>query len=402
MKTTIITTVLFTIIGCFSFGQEKSSIAVSNPTVRGLYATPEIAAKIIQLELSKLDQFVVYDEFDLNEVYEKDSTLRNNCHSKNCLIKLGQELGADLMVTGSYDLLGDKIAISIKFIDVKGQEVKYSGIGEFNNQESELQRMTQIVIEDILSIEHDQELVKRLTFSNDPITSNKVGQINNSGPRIGVAMMTGSIAEFATRSTQKGGLDIAPVVSMIGYQFEAQYIGTENFSALGEFILNISGLEQGLFIPSVNILNGFRFGKAGWEFAFGPGFGISKVSDGFFDTEGKYGDKNEYYSTLDWANYANDRYSDPVAYPEYYSNGYFMAPSIEDVDDEYTMGQHADNRGRTKLSTSFLMAFGRTFRAGSLNIPVNVFYSARKGGGYAGVNVGFNVVKSKRSVKTVR
>lgn len=400
MKTRIITSVLFTVIGFISLAQQKTTVAVSNPTVRGLYATPEIAAKIIQLELSKLDQFVVYDEFDLNEVYEKDSTLRNNCHSKNCLVKLGTQLNSDLMVTGSYDLLGDKIAISIKFIDVKADQVKYSGIGEFNNQESELQRMTQIVLEDILGIEHDEDLAKRLTFSNDPITSNKVGQINNSGPRIGVAIMTGNVAEFATRSTNKGGLDIAPVVSMIGYQFEAQYVGTENFSALGEFILNISGLEQGLFIPSVNILNGFRFGKAGWEFAFGPGFGLRKVSDGFFDTDGRFGDKNEYFSTTDWYNYANETFNDPVAYPEYFENGYYEAPTVDEVHDEYTITKNADSRGRTEISTSFLMAFGRTFRAGSLNIPVNLFYSARKGGGYAGLNVGFNVIKSKRSVRT--
>lgn len=386
--------------GLFSFGQVKSTIGVSSPTVSGLYATPEIASKIIQLELSKLDQFLVYDEFDLNEVYEKDSTLKNNCHSKNCLAELGKELNADLMVTGSYDLIGDKIAISLKFIDVKANQVKYSGIGEFTNQESELQRMTQIVLEDILNIQHDQELVKRLTFSNDPITSNKVGQINNSGPRIGVAIMTGNIAEFATRSTNRGGLDVAPVVSMIGYQFEAQYVGTENFSALGEFIFNVSGLEQGLFIPSVNILNGFRFGKAGWEFAFGPGFGVRKVSNGFFDTDGMFGDKNQYFSEVDWINYSNEIYNDPVAYPEYNNNGYFIAPAAEDINRKYTYSKNADRRGRTEISTSFLMAFGRTFRAGSLNVPVNVFYSARKGGGYTGINVGFNVVKSKKSVKT--
>lgn len=401
MKTQIITTALFTLFGFMSFAQ-KSTVGVSNPTVNGLYATPEIASKIIQLELTKLDQFTVYDQFDINEVYEKDNTLKDNCHSRNCLVRMGKELNADLMVTGSYDLLGDKIAISLKFIDVKSETVKYAGIGEFNNQESELQRMTELVIQDILGLEKDADLVKRLTFNNDPITSNKVGQINNSGPRIGVAVMTGNIAEFATRSSRKGGLDVAPVVSMIGYQFEAQYIGTENFSALGEFIFNVSGLEQGLFIPSLSIMNGFRFGNAGWEFAFGPGFGFKRVGKGFIDVDGRYGAKNEYFGTDDWYNYAVDQYGDANEYPEHHTNGYFRVPTIEEVDSEYTMEDHADTRGRVAFSTSFLMAFGRTFRAGSLNIPVNVFYSARKGGGYAGINVGFNVTKSKKSVKTVR
>jgi hypothetical protein len=52
----------------------------------------------------------------------------------------------------------------------------------------------------------------------------------------------------------------------------------------------------------------------------------------------------------------------------------------------------------------FIFAVGRTFRAGALNIPVNVFYSSKKGGGMAGVSVGFNVMKSKKPInpKTVR
>jgi hypothetical protein len=48
---------------------------------------------------------------------------------------------------------------------------------------------------------------------------------------------------------------------MIGYQIEGQYVGTDNFSALVEGIFNISGLEQSNFIPSISLLNGFRFGK---------------------------------------------------------------------------------------------------------------------------------------------
>jgi hypothetical protein len=46
----------------------------------------------------------------------------------------------------------------------------------------------------------------------------------------------------------------------------------------------------------------------------------------------------------------------------------------------------------------FVFAVGRTFRAGSLNIPVNAFYSSQKGGGMVGLNVGFNVQKSKRPI----
>ena len=51
----------------------------------------------------------------------------------------------------------------------------------------------------------------------------------------------------------------------------------------------------------------------------------------------------------------------------------------------------------------FVMAFGRTFKAGALQyiqLFVNIFYSSRGKGGIAGVNVGFNVTKSKSTVGT--
>jgi len=57
-----------------------------------------------------------------------------------------------------------------------------------------------------------------------------------------------------------------------------------------------------------------------------------------------------------------------------------------------------DKRGAKALNTTFVFAAGRTFKAGSLNIPVNLFYSSQKGGGYVGLNVGFNVLKSKKTI----
>jgi hypothetical protein len=111
--------------------------------------------------------------------------------------------------------------------------------------------------------------------------------------------------EFAMRPESQGGLDIFPGVSMIGYQIEGQYVGTENFSALVEGIININGLEQGLFIPSLTIMNGFRFGKAGWEIAFGPGFSVrNKPLTGSSIPIGTFGDSTRYYSQADWDRYA--------------------------------------------------------------------------------------------------
>lgn len=390
------------IIGCVSttLAQTKSSIAVTNPSVNGLFATPTIASKLIRLELIKLNIYTVYDEFDMADAYKKNPEFLNNCVSKSCLVELGKELNVDYTVSGSYDALGDKIVLTIKIIDVKNNLIFKTGTKEFDNQEPELQRMTEILLNEMHGIESQKELVDRLKFKNELITSNNVGKVNNSGPRVGYAYMVGSLAEFATRSTDRGGLDIFPGISMIGYQVEGQYVGTENFSALIEGVFNVSGLEQGQFIPTATIMNGFRFGKAGWEFGFGPGFGLKKVSNGFFDTEGTFGDKDTYFNSDDWYSYAAKEYLDPTQHPSFFNTDGTMK-SLTEINSKYNFSsKHADTRGDLAISTMFVMAIGRTFRAGSLNIPVNVFYSSRKGGGMVGLSVGFNVLKSKKPINS--
>ncbi|MEJ6686218.1 MAG: hypothetical protein QNK70_02935 [Crocinitomicaceae bacterium] len=390
-KTLLILTMIA--FGSSANAQANSSIAIANPNVDGLYATPDMCAKIIRLELSKLNKYSVYDVFDMQEVYEQDASYKS-CLSKTCLVEFGQKLGVDYMITGSYDLLGNKIAISLKMIDVNSNRVYKSSLKEFTNQEKELQRMTEVLLKEMLEIPVNKELEDQLKFDHDIITKSNVGKVSNSGPRVGVGVMTGSFYEYANREMDQGGLGIFPAVSMIGYQLEAQYVGTDNFSALAEFILNVNGLEQGRFIPTLSILNGFRFGKAGWEFAFGPGFTITKTSDGFFDTEGKYGEVGNYYSVdvyqNDWDNYLSSNNDDPsntqLDDDDYLNNGYVAKETLDYRSED------------VKGAFMFVMAFGRTFRAGALNIPVNIFYSSRGKGGLAGINVGFNVTKKKTTL----
>lgn len=385
MKTLVLT--LATVLGISTFGysQKKSSIAIANPAVTGLHATPDISSKLIRLEIVKLDQYSVYDEYDMQEAYSSDSTLSTNCLSKACLVKLGTKLGVDYIVSGSYDALGNKIVISLKIIDVANDAIYKSAVREFDNQEVELQRMTEIIIKEMHGITIDKDLEDRLKFNNELITSNNVGKVKNNGPRIGFAVLTGSIHEFATRPKDLGGLDIAPVVSTMGYQLEQQYVGTEKFSALVEGIFNISGMEQGVFLPSISILNGFRFGKASWEFAFGPGFTLSRKGMGFFDTDGLFGETNHYYDQESWNSYSLQTYGNEVGVQTV--SGYKM----EDI-------LHTSND--VKIATQFIIAAGRTFRAGSLNVPVNAFYSRKGKGAMVGLNVGFNVMKTKKPINT--
>jgi hypothetical protein len=379
MKT--LKTLIATLLIICGFNTKAQSVAVGPINTYKVYVNPKSASKLVRLELVKLDKFTVLDDFDMNEVMDPGGM--DSCYSKKCLVQYGKELQVDNMISGSIDKIGPKIVISLKLIDVKSGEVSKTVSDQFDDQEEELQRMLQIMVEKLYGIPNDDELYKQLSFKNEMITSTNVGRINNSGPRMGIAMTHGTISEFLTRSENQGGLGMQPLMSNIGYQFEVQYVGTENFSALFEFIPSLNGLEQGKFLPSVAILNGFRFGQAGWEFAFGPNFGVKRESQGFFDSHGILSeDYGKYWSVEDMR-----------------QNG--INPSdnlLEELHPDYYLDNHLDNRGDLKFSTRWVMAFGRSFRSGALNIPVNVYYSSSKGGGMVGLSVGFNITRSKKSI----
>ena len=362
--------------------------AVTNFSCTGLHATPEIASKLARLELVKIEKYTVLDEFDMSEALKGDDTY-NDCYGKSCLISLGEKLKTDYVLSGSIDGLGVKIVVSLKLIDVRNKSIKYTKSMEFDNQEAELQRMIAIVIQEMHGIAPDPIIKTRLQFKNEVITSNNVGRMNNSGPRTGVSYVGfGDMNKFFTRKESQGGLEILPLMTNLGYQFEAQYIGTENFSALGELIFNVGGMEQGQFIPSLSLLNGFRFGSSGWEFAFGPSIGIRKTSKGIYDNGRYYRDyewENKSYN--EWA--ANPNNVDPIT-------GEVLVSFVQPNSDLYK--RHLDKRGATELNASWIISFGRPFKSGALNIPVNIYYSSNKFGGVLGASIGFNVTKSKSSI----
>lgn len=332
------------------------------------------ASKLVRMEIMKTNKFTVLDHYDMAEIDE--NSVYDSCFAKSCLIEYGNLLNADYAISGSIDKIGAKIMISLKMINVKSGDLKKNVSDQFDDQEFELQRMIQIMVAKLFDLDYDVTLYDRLSFKNEPILSTNVGRINNSGPRMGIALAYGSIGEFLTRTEDQGGLEMAPVMSNLGYQFEIQYVGTEYFSSLVEIIPGLNGLEQGKFLPSITLLNGFRFGKAGWEFAFGPSIGIKRTTFGFFDTQGIYGDPGRYWRQGDIGNGTKE---------EIEVNGY----QIE---------QHLDNRGALHFSTRWLMAFGRTFRSGALNIPVNAYWSTTKSGGLIGLSVGFNITRSKKRI----
>ena len=151
---------------------------------------------------------------------------------------------------------------------------------------------------------------------------------------------------------------------MFGYQFEYQYIGSGDFQALLETIIAVNGIENGTLIPSLTFLNGFRFNKSGWELGLGPTFRIVRSAEGYYDANG------------DW-NLAGEM------------------PSGE----EYEITERLDSRGNAKVSLGLVIAAGKTFRSGRLNMPVNLYWSPRADGDVIGLSLGFNVERKAKKVK---
>jgi hypothetical protein len=356
------------------------TIGVATVKTFGLVATQELTSKMAQLEIIKLNKYQVLDKFDMLEI--SDVEKYKTCYGKTCLIEYGKALNVDYILAGNIDKLVNKIIVNFKIIDINSSQIIKTHAVEFNSQEAELQRMIGIVLKEMHDMPVDPLLKRSLAFNNEVITSNNVGRVNNSGPRVGLAYTVGTMNQFLQRDKSEGGLDISPLVSNLGYQFEGQYVGTENFSALLECLINFTGLEQGKFIPSVSLLNGFRFGSKGWEFAFGPSFGLAKTSMGFFTEDGlnTFGKESGRYWTE--REFNNSAFSESSSLEEY----------------GYDLTKNLDARGDVNISTRWIMAFGRTFKSGALNIPVNVFYSSQKGGGMAGLSVGFNVTRMKSNI----
>jgi hypothetical protein len=94
-----------------------------------------------------------------------------------------------------------------------------------------------------------------------------VRQLNRSGPRFGVTWLSGAIVDTLK---SKHDVDIAPVITQFGWQFERQFASLENGPiALNEWILLVGGLDQGEFLPSLTWLVGLRM-PSNFEFGVGP------------------------------------------------------------------------------------------------------------------------------------
>jgi hypothetical protein len=103
-------------------------------------------------------------------------------------------------------------------------------------------------------------------WSQTPLTPPITREIGVSGPRFGMTLLSNGNVE----RLKELDIDVRPVITQFGWQFERRfYSNADGVTALSEWIPLISGLEQGVALPSLNWLVGVRT-RMGNEFGIGP------------------------------------------------------------------------------------------------------------------------------------
>jgi len=352
---------LFLFINMNMFAQNPS-LTVLNMDAQGLQYTPNQLGNLLRMEVEKLDKFEVMDRYDVSYLIEKHKLKIDNCYGKICLVEIGKLLESDKMISGSAELYGDKIILSIRLVDVKSEKIEKAQVKEFLKYPNEIQTMIRIALYEMFEIPTDAmaNQIKSLTneeqYENKLINPNK-NKLNLSGPRLGLTYFEGQLANIMQAEKWDGGYDMYPVAFMFGYQFEIQYLNSGNFQALFEFLPTITGVDQGRFMPNLSVLMGFRHNVKGWEFALGPTAGLAQKAKGYYDENGKW------HLSQEW----NEDFSNPNH-----------------------LYERVDSRGDITYHTGFVLAFGKSFKSGRMNYPFNAFVIPSKNGWRAGLTFGFN------------
>ena len=91
--------------------------------------------------------------------------------------------------------------------------------------------------------------------------------VDMTGPRFGLTVLT---QQTVDRLLSEQDIAVRPMISQFGWQFERRlYTNGDGVTMLTEWVPLISGLDQGVALPSLNWLVGLRT-ASGTEFGLGP------------------------------------------------------------------------------------------------------------------------------------
>lgn len=371
MKTIIKTVIAccFPVASVFCQAQTNNSVkptlTILSIDVKGMNTDPLQIGNLVRTELEKLDTFEVMDRYDVAYMVESKKLSISNCYGKLCLIEIGSVINSDKMLTGSIEQYPKSIIYTLRLIDVKTKSIEKTYVAEFLNIPDELQAMTTVTVKKMFGRVVDDNLWNKLTKRNgfdSEINNPQQDRLRLDGPRLGFVTYTGNTAHILQQNKSVGGFEAFPLMFQFGYQFEKQYLNEGKVQALFEFVPLITGVDQGYFIPSFTLLHGLRSNINGWEFALGPTINLVPKSMGYYDNQ------NVWHRESDWLkDSTNFNKKNP-----------------------YDIKERIDSRGDYAFQSGFVIAFGRTFKSGKLNIPVNAYFIPHKDGFRIGASMGFN------------
>jgi hypothetical protein len=344
----------------------KPSLTLLNIDTKGLNMDPVVMGNMVRMELEKLNRYEVMDRYDVDYMIEKNKLNISACYGKTCLVEIGNLIHADKMFTGSIESTGETIIVTLRLIDVKTASIEKTQVNEYLYLPKELQAMAKISVRQMFGLTVEEPQLIYLTKKNgfESSTSNPDrSSVNLSGPRSGFTYFSGEAGKIIQKPRSEGGYGSYPVMFQFGYQFEVQYLSEGNYQALFEFLPTVSGFNQNVFIPSVTVMNGFRNNKHGWEIAFGPTFSLVCKAYGYFDAESNWHLESDYKDMT--------------------------------TKNPYRIEKRLDSRGGYELQAGFIVAVGKTFKSGKLNIPVNMYVVPSKDGIRLGASFGFNAKRER-------
>ena len=345
----------------FASNEYKESVAVINIGAEGLKIQMPLMTSLVTLELERIGKYEVIDKYDVANHMKKNKIDINQSYGKTDLIRIGKILKVDKVISGSAEKFGNKIIVVFRLIDVENEKIEKVDVMEYLDQEEDIQIMVRISLHNIFGIDNDENTVEMLSNINIPLANTK-NMVNLSGPRFGMTTTLGNVGKRLQASKDQGGYDMFPVSSLFGYQFEKQYIASGEFQALFEIIPAINALESGYLIPSLTLINGFRFNKFGLEFGIGPVFRAVQKAEGYYDENG------------DW----------------------ILRKDVLEPTEDMEFIYQVDSRGSLQFTAGLIIAAGYTFKSGHINFPLNVYISPRKDGTTIGLIFGFNIARAKK------
>ncbi len=338
----------------------KPTLTVLNIDTKGINLDPSQMGNLVRIELEKLNMYDVTDRYDVAYLIEKNNLKITNCYGKMCLVEIGNLIKTDYMISGSAELYGETIIMTIRLVNVKAASIEKTAVVEFLNLPLEIQNMTGITIRKLMDKPNDEAEMVRLTkkFNYENATNNPdKDMVNLQGPRFGYVFLFGEHADILQLPSESGGFNAYPALFQFGYQFEKQYLNEGNFQALFEVIPMVSGIDQQMFVPSLTFLNGFRNTKNGWELAIGPTFSL-----------GTYAQMGNVNGT-------------------YYTQNQLLEMGLENVKTKNRLNSSGD----IGVGSALVFGVGKTFKSGKMNIPLNLFFTLPAQDGFrVGISVGYN------------